>query len=52
VARDGVAHSREVITGAIAGDQIEISKGLRAGEKVVTTDVDRLADGVAVREQS
>lgn len=54
VVRDGVAHSREVATGAMLGDQIEIANGLAAGEKVVTTDVDRLADGVpvATREQS
>ncbi|HUY26699.1 MAG TPA: efflux RND transporter periplasmic adaptor subunit [Candidatus Binataceae bacterium] len=54
VVKDGVVHTREVTTGAIVGDQIEIVSGLHADEQVVTTDVDRLADGTAVvaREQS
>ena len=54
VVRDGVAWSREVGTGAVIGDQIEIAHGLNAGDKVVVSDVDRLADGVPVsaREQS
>ncbi len=54
VVRDGVAWSREVTTGAVIGDQIEIAHGLNAGDKVVVSDVDRLADGVPVsaREQS
>jgi RND family efflux transporter MFP subunit len=54
VVGDGVVHSREVTTGTLIGDRIEIAKGLSDGEKVVTSDVDRLADGLAVvtREQS
>lgn len=54
VVEGGVARSREVTTGATLGDQIEISKGLKAGEYVITSNVDRLADGVPVtpREQS
>lgn len=51
---DGVVKSREVATGVIEGDQIEIISGLKEGEKIVVTDVDRLADGtpVVAKEQS
>lgn len=48
VVRDGVAHSREVETGVTKGDLTEIISGLKPGERVITTDVDRLADGVKV----
>jgi RND family efflux transporter MFP subunit len=48
VVKDGVARSREVETGATEGDFIEITKGLAPGERVITTDVDRMADGVRV----
>jgi membrane fusion protein, multidrug efflux system len=52
--KDGVVRSREITTGSIEGDQIEIISGLKQGEKVVATDVDRLADGtpVVAKEQS
>jgi RND family efflux transporter MFP subunit len=54
IVENGAVHSREVTTGAVVGDQIEISKGLKEGEHVAVTDVDRLADGTAVvaKEQS
>ena len=54
VFKDGAVRSREVSTGSIEGDQIEIISGLKPGEKVVYSDVDRLADGTAVvaKEQS
>jgi RND family efflux transporter MFP subunit len=54
VVESGVVHSREVTTGAMVRNLVEITGGLKPGERVVTTDVDRLADGVAVvaREQS
>jgi RND family efflux transporter MFP subunit len=48
VVSDGVARTREVETGVISGDQIEITKGLKEGERVVISDVDRIADGTAV----
>jgi membrane fusion protein (multidrug efflux system) len=44
----GVAHSREVKTGIVMGNQVEITSGLKPGERVVTSEVDRLADGVPV----
>ena len=54
VVEDGVVHSREVKTGAVVGNQIEITSGLKPGERVVASEVDRLADGVTViaREES
>jgi membrane fusion protein, multidrug efflux system len=52
--KDGAVRSREITTGSMEGDQIEIISGLKPGDKVVISDVDRLADGTAVvaKEQS
>jgi RND family efflux transporter MFP subunit len=52
--KDGAVRSREIVTGTMEGDQIEIISGLKPGEKVVVSDVDRLADGTSViaKEQS
>jgi RND family efflux transporter MFP subunit len=44
----GVVRAREVTTGNVVGDQVEITGGLKEGERVATSDVDRLADGTAV----
>ena len=54
VFKDGAVRSREVSTGSLEGDQIEIISGLKPGEKVVVSDVDRLADRtlVVAKEQS
>jgi len=43
-----VVRAREVATGAVIGEQVEITGGLREGERVATSDVDRLADRTAV----
>ncbi len=51
VITDGVARSREVKTGATLGDQVEIIDGLKAGDRVAVSGVDRLADGSLVKEQ-
>jgi membrane fusion protein, multidrug efflux system len=48
VVAGGVARTREVETGVAEGDQIEITKGLKEGERVVVSDVDRIADGTPV----
>ncbi|HXW84077.1 MAG TPA: efflux RND transporter periplasmic adaptor subunit, partial [Candidatus Binataceae bacterium] len=48
VFKDGAVQAREVVTGESNGSQIEILNGVSAGDEVVTTDVDRLADGVQV----
>ena len=42
------AEERIVMTGQADGDRIEITDGLRAGERVATSGVERLADGVHV----
>jgi membrane fusion protein, multidrug efflux system len=54
VVENGVVRAREVTTGSVAGDQTEIIGGLKEGEHVAVSDVDRLADGTAVvaKEQS
>jgi multidrug efflux pump subunit AcrA (membrane-fusion protein) len=43
--------AREVKTGERRGDRIEISAGLKAGEAVAVTDVDRLADGMKIKAE-
>jgi RND family efflux transporter MFP subunit len=48
VAGDRV-EERIVTAGDITGDRIEIVNGLKAGERVAATNLDRLADGVKVR---
>jgi membrane fusion protein, multidrug efflux system len=52
VIEGGIAHSREVKTGAVVGDQVEIVQGLHAGDRVASSGIDRLADGTAVKVQS
>ncbi len=44
----GIVRAREVTTGSVVGDRIEITAGLKEGEQVAVSDVDRLADGTAV----
>lgn len=43
------AEERIVTTGQTVGDQIEISKGLKGGEKVATKNLGQLADGLTVK---
>ncbi len=42
------AEERIVMTGQVVGDQIEITSGLKAGERVVASGVEQLVDGVRV----
>lgn len=51
---NGVVRAREVVTGTVVGDQIEVTSGLKDGDRVAVSEVDRLADGVPIvaREQS
>jgi RND family efflux transporter MFP subunit len=49
VVRNGVAERRAVRTGAVAGDAVEISGGLAAGERVVTRGAFTLRHGDRVR---
>lgn len=46
---DSTVSMREVTRGAQTTDQVQIVKGLRLGETVVTEGADRLKDGAAVR---
>ncbi len=48
VVADGTAERREVRLGAEGDDRVEVTSGVRAGERVVVRDVDRLRDGQAV----
>jgi multidrug efflux pump subunit AcrA (membrane-fusion protein) len=47
--KDGKAHARAVETGIRQGDAIQITRGLAAGETVVTTGAYGLPDGTAVK---
>jgi multidrug efflux pump subunit AcrA (membrane-fusion protein) len=40
---------RIVTTGETVGDLVEITKGLKAGERVATTNVGQLADGIRIQ---
>jgi HlyD family secretion protein len=50
VVEDGVAHKHIVEAGARGGLDVQIVKGLSAGERVVTHPDDALEEGVVVRE--
>lgn len=45
----GIAHRREVTTGASSGDRVAIIAGLKPGERVVTEGGTALEDGMKVR---
>ena len=49
VTAGGVAHRRDVTIGPIAGDRVAITKGLNAGDQVVTQGGTALEDGMKVR---
>lgn len=40
--------SKEIKIGDRLGERVEVTEGLTAGEKIVSTDVDKLSDGVRV----
>ncbi|MGD8910738.1 MAG: hypothetical protein PVI92_15465, partial [Chromatiales bacterium] len=50
VVEDDMAHKRIVEAGARGGLDVQIVKGLAAGERVVTHPDDALEEGVVVRE--
>ncbi len=50
VVKDGHAQQRLVQLGQTEGDLIEIRTGVAADEQVATSNVEQLADGVAVRQ--
>lgn len=45
VAEGNKARQRAVTIGSVFGDEIEITSGLKAGEKVIVTNVNKLKDG-------
>jgi RND family efflux transporter MFP subunit len=49
VVTKGVAHRRDVETGAVSGDRIVIVKGVKPGDQVVTEGGTALEDGTQVR---
>jgi multidrug efflux pump subunit AcrA (membrane-fusion protein) len=50
VIKDGRAEQRVVQTGQTEGDLIEVKNGVAADEQVATSGLERLSDGVAVRQ--
>lgn len=52
VLKDGRAEQRFVQIGRATGDEVEIVRGLAAGERVATGGLDRLVDGVPIAERS
>jgi RND family efflux transporter MFP subunit len=50
VIKDGHAEQRLVQTGQTEGDLIEVRNGVAADEQVATSNVEQLADGVAVKQ--
>lgn len=50
VVKDGRAEQRVVQTGQTESDLIEIRSGVSSGEQVVTSNVERLSDGIAVKQ--
>jgi RND family efflux transporter MFP subunit len=49
VVHDDKVEERIVTTGQALGDRVEISSGLKAGERVATTNLGQLADGTKVQ---
>ena len=50
VIKDGRAEQRVVQTGQTEGDLIEVKNGVAADEQVATSGLERLSDGVAVKQ--
>lgn len=50
VVKDGVANERLVQLGFLENDMIEVKQGVQEGETVATSNLDKLGDGVIVRQ--
>src|SRR3954452_10844101 len=48
VVHDGKLALRELSVGERVGDRVEVTSGVKAGERIAITDVDSLTDGAAV----
>lgn len=51
VEKDGVAHARTVSIGVIEGDRVQISDGLKPGDRVIVTGQRDVEDGMKVQVQ-
>lgn len=49
---DGKAQAKEITVGQKDGDSVEILTGLKTGDLVITTNLDKLADGTLVNSQT
>ena len=45
---DGLAHRREVRTGMVAGQLTQITNGLTPGERVITSNLEQVTDGLRI----
>jgi membrane fusion protein, multidrug efflux system len=50
VIKDGIAREQIVQLGLLEGDQIQIKRGLIDGDRVATSNLNQLTDGVFVRQ--
>lgn len=50
VVKDGVANERLVQLGFLENEMIEVKQGIQEGETVATSNLDKLGDGVIVRQ--
>ncbi len=50
IVKDGVAQERQVLVGLLENDLIEIKQGIQEGETVATDNLDKLKDGVIVKQ--
>ena len=50
VVKNGHAEQRVVQLGVTEGDLVEVKAGVAADEQVATSNVEQLADGIAVRQ--
>jgi hypothetical protein len=50
VIKNGHAEQRLVQTGQTEGDLIEVKNGVAADEQVATSNLEQLADGVAIKQ--
>ncbi len=49
IGADSVAHTREVQTGIVQGDDVQVVSGLKPGEKIVSVGAYAMADGTKVK---
>lgn len=48
VAEEGKARRREIETGLVEGEKFEVRSGLREGERVIVTDLEKLFEGAGI----